>query len=409
MKKLCVLSLLLTITTFSFGQKTFTSRIEASTWLKETFSKCFVKTGYSTFQGSAHYYYDYILYDNYIIIKVKEISKQANGNEKQKLTWYSTNYRYPITLSQTTAFAEYPSFIQLKSGEIYGGDREFLIHYSPFAAKEWKAFDFYFPFDLTKEKNTIETMQSAFDYIKFCDEREEKRYSDSVAQAKKENAGKKDNSNNTNSTIYSLWHELDSALIAMENRKIVFEENFSNNQNKWFEEETDRYNFKLLKGINLQSPHYRIESKKGGFWLSSIPIQFSTSDNFRIYAVFNKVSGTDDYYFGMLLGKNRNTGYYHFAGITGSGNGVFANKGSTPKDLILSTDNKNIKKGNALNSIEIVKEGNVVQLLINGYDAGKTSYEKFYGNDFGFQLWSGDQNLMIDVYGLTIWVTKAGE
>lgn len=167
---------------FSFGQKTFTSRKEASIWLKETFSKCFVKTLYSTGQGSRHYYYDYELGDNYLVVKEKCIYYEGTANEKQELKWQSIFYSYSYKLSQTTAMAQYSSFIEIKGDNITGGDGEYV---NP-NRNQWKSLDFYFPFDLTKEKNTIESLQSAIDYIKLYDKKAYQMYSDSVDRAKQE-------------------------------------------------------------------------------------------------------------------------------------------------------------------------------------------------------------------------------
>jgi hypothetical protein len=181
-----------------------------------------------------------------------------------------------------------------------------------------------------------------------------------------------------------------------EDQKFVFNDDFSDNQNNWFEEETDKFSFKITDG------KYRIQSKKGGSWLSSLPIQFSTSMDFEISARIRKISGTDGYYFGMILGKDGRTGYHHFAGVTGLGNYVFADKGPTPEDVIPNTENTVVLKGNTTNYIVIKKEKGFIKLLINERLMGQTVFGKFYGDLFGFQVWSGDESLIIEVDKLTI-------
>ena len=177
---------------------------------------------------------------------------------------------------------------------------------------------------------------------------------------------------------------------------VMFQDDFSSNNNKWQEENSVDYGFKIISG------KYRIESKKGGSWFTSIPIQINSDSDFEISATFNKVSGTNGYYFGMILGKNNSTGYHHFAGITGNGNYVFADKGLKPADLIPNSINEVVNKGNATNFIVIRKKDNLFKLYINGRLMGETPYKKFFGDSFGFQLWSGTDNLIVDVDNVII-------
>ncbi|MEO7922594.1 MAG: caspase family protein [Chitinophagaceae bacterium] len=178
--------------------------------------------------------------------------------------------------------------------------------------------------------------------------------------------------------------------------KIILEEDFSDNSNGWFTEESKSYLFVVSGG------KYRIESKLGGSWITSKPFKLNNNADFEISATISKVSGTDGYYFGMMLGFDAQSKYFHFAGITGWGNYVFADKGQKGIDLVPTKDNKIVKPGNSTNTIQIVKRGNTVKLVVNGQLMGEAPFKSFYGEYFGFQVWSGEENLVLDIDEFTI-------
>lgn len=176
----------------------------------------------------------------------------------------------------------------------------------------------------------------------------------------------------------------------------VLQETFSGNSFKWFEQENDDFKFKVAGGS------YNIQSKKGGSWFATMPVVFDHTRDFEITATFRKTSGTDGYYFGMVLGYNTSSKYFHFAGVTGQGNAVFANKGNDPADLIGSSIYNVVNKGNATNRVTISKAKGKVKLYINYLLIGETAYQSFFGDYFGFQLWSGNSSLSIEVDDFTI-------
>src|SRR5687768_12277792 len=170
----------------------------------------------------------------------------------------------------------------------------------------------------------------------------------------------------------------------------LINEEFVDNRNKWLLKETDDYSFAIKEGL------YRIQSKKGGYWFSTIPVNLNTHSDFEISAVLNKRAGTDNYYFGIVLGLNTTTQDYHFFGITGNGSYAFSKKGKLPKELIPSAPNKTVKKGNRANKLLLKKIKNTVQIYINDKYLGKVPFEGFNGNYFGFQIWSGTESLTVD-------------
>lgn len=176
----------------------------------------------------------------------------------------------------------------------------------------------------------------------------------------------------------------------------VFQDDFSTNGYKWLEGENGEYKFKVSEG------KYMLQSKAGGYWFSTRPISFNTGKDFEISARIKKTAGTNGYYFGLVLGYELSSKHHHFAGITGQGNVVFANKGAAPADLIPGTIYTAVNKGNASNVITIKKSKNVIRMYVNSQLIGETNYQPLYGTYFGFQLWSGNEHLTIEVEDFVI-------
>ena len=176
----------------------------------------------------------------------------------------------------------------------------------------------------------------------------------------------------------------------------LFRDDFTDNTNSWMVEESSQFGFKISEG------KYKLQSKTGGRWLSTIPISVNTSKDFQVTAIFRKTAGTNNYFYGLTLGRNVNTGYHHFAGITGNGHAVFANKGPDSKDLTSAEINNAVMKGNAINKITLKKANNKFSFLVNDQLIGESAAENFFGNYFGFQLWSGNESLSIEVDEIVI-------
>jgi hypothetical protein len=178
--------------------------------------------------------------------------------------------------------------------------------------------------------------------------------------------------------------------------RVVLDEDFNKNNIGWYNDESKDYVFRVANG------KYRIESKTGGSWITSLPFRINTDADFEIATTITKLGGTDGYYFGLMLGFNPKSEYYHLAGITGWGNYVFADKGKTPVDLIPTKDNETVKKGNNTNTIQLLKQKNIIKLFINGQLMGEAIFSGFYGENFGFRIWSGSESLVLDVDKFTI-------
>lgn len=181
-----------------------------------------------------------------------------------------------------------------------------------------------------------------------------------------------------------------------QNPALQFYEDFSTNKNSWLVNQTSQYAFQMNNGW------YRMQSKAGGSWYSSIPVPGNLTGDFEIKATFRKIAGTDAYYFGMILGKSLQTGYYHLVGITGAGHAVVANKGARPEDIISGRINEAVNKGNATNTLALRKKDGQFSFFVNEKLIGTAKAEPFFGNYFGFQIWSGNESLTVEADDLVI-------
>lgn len=175
-----------------------------------------------------------------------------------------------------------------------------------------------------------------------------------------------------------------------------FREDFTGNQRNWLVQETGDFAFSMNNGW------YRLQSKKGGSWFTTIPVPATLSGDFEIKTTIRKISGTDGYFFGIIMVRSDRNGYHHFAGITGSGHAVLANKGSSPQDLISNAIYAPVRRGNVTNTLVVRKSNNRFHLLVNDQLIGSVNAESFFGNYFGFQIWSGNESLTVEMDDLVI-------
>jgi TolB-like protein len=78
----------------------------------------------------------------------------------------------------------------------------------------------------------------------------------------------------------------------------IFEEHFRDNIHGWYLVNDQDKRFEIVNG------QYIIESKRGGNWITSRRIPLNQSAHFKIHMTVQKISGTDDYGFGMSWGMS---------------------------------------------------------------------------------------------------------
>lgn len=175
----------------------------------------------------------------------------------------------------------------------------------------------------------------------------------------------------------------------------VFEEHFRDNIQGWYIINDNDKRFEIVDG------EYILESKNGGRWISQRRVPINQSSDFKIDMKVKKISGTDNYGFGMSWGSQDVSNYYLFV-ITGSGYFIHERVENGKPERILSKYEDSINKGSgSSNSLSIQKSGNNTEFYINKKLVGKTPFSPFFGNYMGCIIHSGNEKIAIgfsDIY-----------
>jgi hypothetical protein len=168
MKKVFAVALLLTISALSHGQKQFTSKQEALSWLKEAFAKYFVKSAVNetenkkivgVIESSANQFFDYEFTDTYLLISRKNKNFQM-PNWIVLLPFDKINRITTVTSSEY-AYYKQATHVLVKSncncfkyieGKTFKGEGKF-------DNLQDRA---QFPFNLNEEKDISQSLQNAF-------------------------------------------------------------------------------------------------------------------------------------------------------------------------------------------------------------------------------------------------------
>lgn len=171
-------------------------------------------------------------------------------------------------------------------------------------------------------------------------------------------------------------------------KAVLFEERFVSNEKGWFIVNDSEKRFEITNG------KYVLESKKGGTWISTRNVPFDQGSDFRIDMAAEKMSGTDDYGYGLVWGMRDLKTYYLFAV---AGNGYFicesAENGSVKR--ILGKQEKAVHRSNMKNSLSLRKSGATLEFYINDAFVAKTPFMPFFGDWLGCAVYSGNKAITI--------------
>jgi TolB-like protein len=182
------------------------------------------------------------------------------------------------------------------------------------------------------------------------------------------------------------------------NLSTIFAEHFNDNRHGWYIVNDQDKRFEIVGG------KYIVESKKGGSWISTRKIPLSQSADFKIDITVQKISGTDDYGFGLIWGAKDLSKYYNFV-ITGSGYFIHERHEDDKMERIFVQPEDTIHKGSgSSNDLSLKKSGKNLEFYINNKLVGKTFFSPFFGDYLGCVVYSGKNAITvgfsgIDVYG----------
>jgi TolB-like protein len=177
----------------------------------------------------------------------------------------------------------------------------------------------------------------------------------------------------------------------------LFEEHFRDNIHGWYLVNDQDKRFEIV------NEKYIIESKRGGRWISQRRIPLNQLADFKIDMTVQKISGTDNYGFGMSWGSKDVNNYYMFV-ITGSGYFIHERIDNGKPERILSKFEDSIHKGSgSSNALSIQKSGNHLEFYINNKLVGKTPFSSFFGDYLGCVVYSENEAITIEFTDLYVY------
>lgn len=181
--------------------------------------------------------------------------------------------------------------------------------------------------------------------------------------------------------------------------QIIFNEDFNNNTNDWLIDNNQQYAFQIQNG------KYILESKNGGIWITSKPIQVNTDLSFKIECQVEKISGVENFGFGLIWGAKDVNNRYEFA-ITGNGQYLIGRYLEPKYDFINTYKSwvfsHPIAKYNSMNKLTIEKIDNRMQFFINDKLVDEIPFQPFLGPFIGFVINSGKDTIKIAFDGLLV-------
>lgn len=173
--------------------------------------------------------------------------------------------------------------------------------------------------------------------------------------------------------------------------QIVFEDDFSDNSNDWSDSDTEECTFQIQNGSYIF--HHKREE---GAWLTWQEMGIDQTRDFHIQATITKVSGVDNYGYGLVWGLEDVNSYYQFV-ISGNGYYRYAKEEQEEwTDIIEWTTAEAVQQGdNATNILSIRKQGEMYTLSVNDQNIAEVAFEPFFGENVGFVVYR-NMKLAID-------------
>ena len=176
-------------------------------------------------------------------------------------------------------------------------------------------------------------------------------------------------------------------VVVTNTKKGLINDNFDNNANFWATGDTKNY----YLGINSGKYYFAHKNTTGG-WSSTLKTKIDQTRNFEITAEIKKISGVNNYGYGLTWGRKDTNNQYIY---TISGSGYYKIRKLKQGNSMLLQDWKKsnyINKGNnATNVLTIRKNNNTLNFYINNNFVASKEFTPFYGNKLGFIIYANQK------------------
>lgn len=184
------------------------------------------------------------------------------------------------------------------------------------------------------------------------------------------------NTNNTNITD-------NIAAYNYSNSGFHFSDQFINNDNQWYTGDDEKKVFKVKNG-KYYLKHKRTE--KG--WATYDDQYIDTSKDFEIETKLDKISGVNNYGYGLIFGKKGDDDFRFY--ISSSGYYKVARMVKNTEQVLKKwTTSSYVNSGNLKSNIlKVKKESGYYKFYVNDNFVYQMEFEDFYGNELGFVVYN---------------------
>jgi AAA+ superfamily predicted ATPase len=180
---------------------------------------------------------------------------------------------------------------------------------------------------------------------------------------------------------------------------LIFEEHFQDNRHNWSTRDSDECT------LYLEPNHYVFEHKRSGnfWWLTWKSADFFyDKKEFRIYVVLEKVTGVSNHGYGFAWGLSDSNNFFEFV-ISDTGYyRISQYKNGEFKEFVSWKRCYGIRHPNAVNILEIRRNGDIVEFYINSLLVEKLPAETIMqvpDRNFGFVVYN---QIKIKVHSLIV-------
>lgn len=176
--------------------------------------------------------------------------------------------------------------------------------------------------------------------------------------------------------------------------KVVLQDDFTTNANEWYEADNEMVKLKREYG------KYVFEHKRTiGGYVSWMPTSLDAYADFTITTSIRKVSGVDNYGYGLIWGVKDNKNYYYFL-ISANGNYIYGKSVDGVSNILTEwTASSDILQTGEANQLKVKKTGNDLALIINDKTQKTVTFDGAFGNYVGFKI---DNNVGIEITNILV-------